>query len=80
MKNYFITRDEDENITGLFARSQYEGQKKLTETNKEIVAFLKKQNEPTEIELNEQKIRTKMRQIAIEALQDDGELPADFEG
>ena len=80
MKNYYIQRDKDENIIGTFARPQYEGHEKLSEKNKEMIAFLKKQSEPTEVQLNEQKIQAKMRQMAIEALQADNELPADFEG
>ena len=77
MRNYYIDRNENENITKLSAMPQYEGQEKLKETNKEIKAFLKKQNEPI---INEQKIQAKMRQMAIEALKADKELPADFEG
>ena len=34
---------------------------------------------PTEAELNEQKIQARIRQMAIESLQADGELPSDFE-
>ena len=78
MKNIYIDRDADKNITGLFARPQYEGQEKLKETDKEIIAFRKKQNEPTEAQLNKQKIRAKMRQTAIDALKSEGELPADY--
>ncbi len=80
MKNYYITRDEDQNIISTFARPQREGQEKLKETDKEIKAFLKKRSEPTEAMLNEQKIQAKMRQMAIEALQADNELPSDFVG
>jgi hypothetical protein len=80
MKNYYIMRDENKKISGLFARPQHEGQEKLKETSKEIVAFLKKRSEPTEAQLNEQKIKDKMRQMAIESLQADNELPPDFEG
>ena len=78
MRNYYIKRDNG-NIVGLYARPQYEGQEKLKETSKEIVAFLKKQNEPTEAEINEQKIQAKIRQMAIESLKADNELPDDFE-
>ena len=78
MRNFYIERDNG-NIVSLFARPQYENQEKLKETNKEIKAFLKKQSEPTESDLNEQKIQSKMRQMAIESLQADGELPSDFE-
>lgn len=79
MKNCFIDRDNG-NIVRLYARPQYKDQEFLPETDKEIKAFLKKQSEPTESDLNEQKIQAKTRQIAIEALQADNELPADFEG
>ena len=79
MKNYYIERDENKNIVSLFARPQHEGQEKLSEKNKEIITFLKKQSEPTEADLNEQKIQAKIRQMAIEALKADNELPADFE-
>ncbi len=80
MKNYYIKRDTNKKIIGAFARPQYEGQKKLKETDKEIKDYLKKKSEPTETELNEQKIQAKMRQMAIEALKVEGELPADFGG
>ena len=80
MKNYYIERDENKNIISIFARPQYEGQEKLKETSKEIVAFFKKQSEPTEAQLNEQKIQAKMRQMAIDALKADKELSSDFEG
>jgi len=78
MRNYFIERDNGD-IVSLFACPQYKDQEKLKETNKEIVAFLKKQNEPTEADLNEQKIQAKMRQMAIKELKADNELPNDFE-
>ena len=80
MKNYYIERDTNKKIIGAFARPQYEGQKKLKETDKEIKDYLKKKSEPTEAQLNEQKIQSKTRQLAIEALQADNELPADFGG
>lgn len=80
MRNYYIERDKDKKISGLFARPQYEGQERLKEISKEIAAFLKKQSEPTEVELNEQKIQAKIRQTAIENLKTSGELPSDFEG
>lgn len=79
MRNYYIDRDESNNVVCTFARPQHDGQEKLKETNKEIKAFLKKQSEPTEAQLNEQKIQAKMRQMAIEALKADNVLPADFE-
>ena len=44
------------------------------------MAFQKKQNEPTASQLNEQKIQAKIRQMAIDVLKANGELPADFEG
>ena len=78
MKNYYIERD-DGNIIGLFARPQYEGQEKLSEKSKEIVTFLKNQKDVAdEAQLNEQKIQAKIRQMAIESLQADNELPSDF--
>ena len=80
MKNYYIERNEENEIISTFARPQYEGQEKLKETDKRVIAFFKKQNEPSEAELNEQKIQDQMRQAAIESLQSEGELPADFEG
>lgn len=39
----YVDRDQDENITGVFAIEQYEGQEKLPENDAEIVAF---QNPP----------------------------------
>ena len=80
MRNYYIDRDKNKKISGLYARPQHEGQEKLKETSKEVVAFQKKQNEPTASQLNEQKIQAKIRQMAIDVLKANGELPADFEG
>jgi len=80
MKNYYIERNDNKKISGLFARPQYEGQEKLKETSKEIIAFLKKQNEPSEAQLNEQKIQAEIRQLAIVSLKSKKELPTNFEG
>jgi len=38
------------------------------------------QEQLKQVQINEKKIQTKMRQMAIEALKADNELPADFEG
>jgi len=79
MKNFYIKRNESKEITGLYARPQYEGHEKLSEKSQEIVTFLKNQKDVAdEAQLNEQKIQTKMRQMAIESLQADNELPSDF--
>ena len=80
MKNYYIDRDKNKKIIGFSAMPQYEDQEKLKETNKEIKAFLKKQSEPTKSQINEQKIQAKIRQMAIESIKADNELPANFEG
>ena len=79
MKNYYIERNKNKKIISLCARPQYEGQEFLPETDKKIIAYLKKQNEPTESDLNEQKIQAKIRQLAIKELKADNELPDDFE-
>ena len=79
MRNYYIERDESKNITGLFARPQYEGQEKLKETSKEIVAFLKKQNDANKLaEETALKIAKEMRLLAINSLKAKEELPVDF--
>ena len=81
MKNYYMDRNENKNITGIHARPQYEGHEKLKETSKEVVAFQENRKQTlqnaTEIA---QKIYAKMRQMATDALKKEGELPSDFEG
>ncbi len=76
MKNYYVDRDDDEKIVGVFSRPQYKGQEFLPEESEEITIF---NNRPIEIESTEQKIYAKMRQMAIEALKAEGALPHDFE-
>jgi len=77
MKNYYIKRDKNKKIIALFARPQYEGQEKLKETHKDVVAFQKKNALTFD---NENKITQEIRRLAIESLKSKNELPPDFEG
>ena len=79
MRNYYIERDENKDIIGLFARPQYEGQERLSGINKEIVSFLKKQNDANKLaEETSLKIAKEMRLLAINSLKAKKELPVDF--
>lgn len=64
-------------ITALYDVKQYAEQEFLDEDNQEVIDF-KQQHEKQIIDEIEQKIRQRMRELAINSLKNDGGLPPDF--
>lgn len=71
----YVTRDNKNNIKGLFAAKQYEGQEIISENHPDVKAFRDRNNETPE----EEKIRKEVRKLAIKSLKDKGELPPDYD-
>ena len=75
----YVDRDKDGNITGTYARKQYEGQEYLPEDDNEVEAFTVS---TAEVEEMESKIQDEIfivtRATAIQNLKDRGELAIDF--
>lgn len=79
MRHRFIDRDKDGNITGTYARPQYDGQEFLPDDDPEVIAFQTRPLEAaTEPDPDEEKIQAEIRAMAIERLQARGELAAGF--
>ena len=80
MKNYYIDRNKDKTIIGVYARPQYKDQEKLSENNVEMVAFLHQEKIKTERqEVERIKIGKEIMWLAVDSLINKGELPPDYE-
>lgn len=76
MKNYFVTRDKDNNITTISSTAQETGQEQLDADNLEIVAFFATKDDKI---YSEQLVQEEMRKLAIASLKTKGQLAQDYE-
>lgn len=75
----YINRDKDGNVTGIFMREQHPGQEQVSVDDNGVIDFLKSL-EPNSDEVKITKeILALDRVMAIQSLQDKGELPVDYQ-